>query len=69
VNRIFLIGDIILVFVVTRIILAKSRTILVSLGKQELKVAARIMGLMLLSIAVQFIMKGISDAFHLFYIP
>jgi multiple antibiotic resistance protein len=64
-NRIILFGNIILVFVISYIILVKSKAILKFLGETGTKVAARIMGLMLLSIAVQFIIKGISEAFHI----
>jgi len=64
-NRIILLGTIVLVFVISYIILAKSKPILSFLGKTGTRVARRIMGLMLLSIAVQFIIKGIVDAFHL----
>jgi multiple antibiotic resistance protein len=66
VNRIILIGSICLVFVISYIILVKSKPILTFLGKTGTRVAARIMGLMLLSIAVQFILKGISEAFNLY---
>ncbi|OPY78233.1 MAG: hypothetical protein A4E64_00882 [Syntrophorhabdus sp. PtaU1.Bin058] len=64
-NRIILLGTIVLVFVISYIILVKSKPILSFLGKTGTRVARRIMGLMLLSIAVQFIIKGIVDAFHL----
>jgi len=64
-NRIILLGTIVLVFVISYIILVKSKPILSFLGKTGTRVARRIMGLMLLSIAVQFIIKGIIDAFHL----
>jgi len=46
-------------------ILVKSKPILKFLGKTGARVAARIMGLMLLSIAVQFILRGISEAFNI----
>ena len=65
-NKIILLGTIILVFVISYIILARSRPILTFLGKTGTRVARRIMGLMLLSIAVQFIIKGIFDAIHLY---
>jgi multiple antibiotic resistance protein len=64
-NRIILLGNIILVFIISYIILVNSKAILKFLGKTGTKVVARIMGLMLLSIAVQFIIKGIADAFHI----
>ena len=62
-NRIILLGTIVLVFVISYIILAKSKPILSFLGKTGTRVARRIMGLMLLSIAVQFIITGIVDTF------
>ena len=65
-NKIILLVTIILVFVISYIILARSRPILTFLGKTGTRVARRIMGLMLLSIAVQFIIKGIFDAIHLY---
>ncbi len=65
-NRIILMGTIVLVFVISYIILLRSRAILTFLGKTGTMVARRIMGLMLLSIAVQFVIKGIFDAFHLY---
>lgn len=65
-NKIILLGAIILVFVISYVILIRSRPILTYLGKTGTRVARRIMGLMLLSIAVQFIIKGIFDAIHLY---
>lgn len=65
-NKIILVGTIILVFFLSYIILVKARPILRFLGQTGTRVARRIMGLMLLSIAVQFILKGIFDAFHLY---
>ncbi|OPX95903.1 MAG: hypothetical protein A4E62_01296 [Syntrophorhabdus sp. PtaU1.Bin002] len=66
VYKMILIGNIVLVFIISYVILTKARTILAFLGKTGTKVAARIMGIVLLSIAVQFIIKGIFDAFHLY---
>ena len=65
-NKIILLVAIILVFVISYVILIRSRPILTFLGKTGTRVARRIMGLMLLSIAVQFIIKGIFDATHLY---
>jgi multiple antibiotic resistance protein len=65
-NKIILLGTIVLVFVISYIILVRSKSILKFLGKTGTRVARRIMGLMLLSIAVQFVIKGIFDAFHLY---
>jgi multiple antibiotic resistance protein len=66
VNRIILMGSICLVFAISYVILVKSKPILNFVGKTGARVVARIMGLMLLSIAVQFILKGISEAFNLY---
>jgi multiple antibiotic resistance protein len=60
-----LIVAMILVFVVSYIILLKSKPILLFLGKTGTRVARRIMGLMLMSIAVQFILHGIFEAVRL----
>ena len=65
-NRIILMGTIVLVFLISYIILSRSKPILTFLGKTGTRVARRIMGLMLLSIAVQFIIKGIFEAVHLY---
>lgn len=65
-NKMILLGTIILVFVISYIILVNSKHILTVLGKTGTRVARRIMGLMLLSIAVQFIIKGIFDASRLY---
>jgi len=63
VNRIILVLTIALVFVISYIILVKSGTILRYLGKTGATVAVRIMGLMLLSVAVQFLVGGVTAAF------
>ena len=65
-NRVILLGTIVLVFVISYIILSRSKPILKFLGRTGTRVARRIMGLMLLSIAVQFIIKGIFDAIRLY---
>jgi multiple antibiotic resistance protein len=65
-NRIILVGSICLVFAISYIILVKSKPILDFLGRTGARVTARIMGLMLLSVAVQFILKGISEAFNIY---
>ena len=65
-NRIILMGAIGLVFIISYVILVKSKAILTFLGKTGTRVARRIMGLMLLSIAVQFIIKGVFDAIQLY---
>ncbi len=65
-NRIILLGNIALVFAISYVILVKARPILAYLGKTGTRVARRIMGLMLLSIAVQFIIGGIFEAFRLY---
>ena len=63
VNRVILVLTIALVFVISYIILVRSGTILRYLGKTGATVAVRIMGLMLLSVAVQFLVGGVTAAF------
>ncbi|HEY3278577.1 MAG TPA: MarC family protein [Syntrophorhabdaceae bacterium] len=65
-NRIMLLVCIVLVFFASYIILVRARPILKFLGKTGTRVARRIMGLMLLSIAVQFVVKGIFDALQFY---
>jgi multiple antibiotic resistance protein len=65
-TKAILIVAMILVFLVSYIILVKSKPILKFLGKTGTRVARRIMGLMLLSVAVQFILQGIFEAFRLY---
>ena len=57
-----LLGSILLSFLVSYYILIKAPKVFKYLGKTGTKVVVRIMGLLLLSIAVQFILNGISDA-------
>jgi multiple antibiotic resistance protein len=64
-DKVILVGSICLVFATSYIILIKSKVILRFLGRTGARVAGRIMGLMLLSIAVEFILKGISEAFNI----
>ncbi len=52
-----------MVYFVSYVILVRSATILKYLGKTGTTVAIRIMGLMLLSVAVQFLIGGINAAF------
>ncbi len=63
VNRIVLLLTIAIVFVISYVILVRSGTILKYLGKTGATVAVRIMGLMLLSVAVQFLVGGVTAAF------
>ena len=63
VNRVILLPTIVLVFVASYVILVRSGTILRYLGKTGATVAVRIMGLMLLSVAVQFLVGGVTAAF------
>ena len=63
VNRIVLLFTIAVVYFVSYLILVRSSTILKYLGKTGTTVAIRIMGLMLLSVAVQFLIGGITAAF------
>jgi multiple antibiotic resistance protein len=62
-NRIILVLTIALVYFITYWILSRSGAIVRFFGKTGTKVAIRIMGLMLLSIAMQFIIDGLSEAF------
>jgi multiple antibiotic resistance protein len=63
INRIILVLTIALVYLISYLILSRSDTILRFFGKTGTKVAIRIMGLMLLSIAMQFIINGLLEAF------
>ncbi|MBI5253942.1 MAG: MarC family protein [Euryarchaeota archaeon] len=61
-NEIILIADILLVFLVSYIILARSDYLFKILGRTGTRVVVRIMGLLLSAIAVQFVMTGIEEA-------
>ena len=63
INRIILFLAIGLVYFLSYLILSKSGAVFKYLGKTGTNVAVRIMGLMLLSVAVQFIIGGINEAF------
>jgi multiple antibiotic resistance protein len=63
VNRIVLLGVIIIVYFIAYFILAESAAVFRYMGKTGTTVATRIMGLMLLSMAVQFVVGGIQSAF------
>ncbi len=62
VKKLLLITSMVLAFLVSYWILSKSDRIFKALGKTGTKVIVRIMGLMLLSLAVQFIINGVSQA-------
>jgi multiple antibiotic resistance protein len=62
-NRIILLLTIAVVYFISFVILVKSPAILKYLGKTGTAVAVRLMGLMLLSIAVQLLIGGITAAF------
>ena len=62
-NRVILFLTIGLVFFISYLILSQSRAVFKYLGKTGTLVAIRIMGLMLLSVAVQFVIEGINEAF------
>lgn len=62
IDIIILFVDIILVFAISYIILVKSAFVFKLLGTTGTKVIMRLMGLLLTSIAVQFIITGISEA-------
>lgn len=63
VNRIILILTIGLVYLISYLILSRSGAIFRFFGKTGTTVAIRIMGLVLLSIAMQFIVDGLLEAF------
>ncbi len=65
-NAILLFVVICLVYFISYLILSRSGTILKYLGRTGTTVSIRIMGLMLLSIAVQFVIEGIHAAFPAF---
>lgn len=62
INRIFLIFNIIVVFLISYFILSKSNLIFKVLRRTGTKVITRIMGLILSAISIQFILSGISEA-------
>lgn len=61
-KKLLLIASMALAFLISYWILSKSDKVFKALGKTGTKVIVRIMGLMLLSLAVQFIINGISEA-------
>jgi multiple antibiotic resistance protein len=63
VNRILLFLNIGIVYVTAYLILNKASVVFKFLGKTGTKVAVRIMGLLLLSVSVQFIIEGMIEAF------
>ena len=62
INKIFLMINIVLIFLISYFILSKSNLIFRILGKTGTRVITRVMGLMLSAIAIQFILTGISEA-------
>jgi multiple antibiotic resistance protein len=65
-NRIILFLTIGIVFLISYLILSQSRAVFKYLGRTGTLVALRIMGLMLLSVAVQFVIEGLHEAFPRF---
>ena len=65
-NRAGLILIIIIIYFLSYLILSRAGKVFRYLGKTGTSVARRIMGLMLLSVAVQFIIEGIGKAFLIF---
>ena len=65
-NRAGLIVIIIVIYFLSYLILSRAGKVFRYLGKTGTSVARRIMGLMLLSVAVQFIIEGIGKAFLIF---
>lgn len=61
-QKILLIVAITAAFILSYLILSQSRRIYRALGKTGTKVVVRVMGLILLSMAVQFVISGVSDA-------
>lgn len=64
-NQVSLIGVIILLFAITYVILIKSELVFKIFGNTGTKVIARIMGLILCAISVQFIIDGILEVLSL----
>lgn len=64
-EEIILLLNILLVFLISYIILAKSNKVYETLGQTGTKVIVRVMGLLLSAIAVQFVITGISEAINL----
>jgi multiple antibiotic resistance protein len=62
IKKALLIASILLAFLVSYWVLSKSHVVFKRLGKTGTKVVIRVMGLLLLSLAVQFIINGISEA-------
>lgn len=62
IDMIILFANIVLVFTISYIILVKSDVVFKLLGTTGTKVVRRLMGLILASIAVQFIITGIAEA-------
>lgn len=64
-SKVILIVNIILVFLITYAILSRYSIVYKIFGRTGVRVIRRVMGLMLSSIAIQFIILGISEAFKL----
>ncbi len=62
-NRVILLVAIGLIYLISYLILSRSWLVFRYLGKTGTTVAIRIMGLMLLSVAMQFIVTGLGEAF------
>ena len=58
-----ILGSVILTIIITYLILVSSTRITKRVGQREYRVVNRLMGIMLMAIAVQFIINGISQAF------
>ncbi len=61
-DKIVVIAEIIVVFLLSYLILSRSKFFYKFLGKSGTKAVVRIMGLILAAIAVQFILTGVSEA-------
>ncbi|ABD41232.1 multiple antibiotic resistance (MarC)-related protein [Methanospirillum hungatei JF-1] len=58
-----ILGSVIVTILITYIVLISSEQITKRIGQREYRVVNRLMGIMLMAIAVQFIINGISQAF------
>ena len=58
-----ILGSVILTLIITYLVLVSSEQITNRVGQREYRVVNRLMGIMLMAIAVQFIINGISQAF------
>jgi multiple antibiotic resistance protein len=60
--KLFVYGSIILTMLISWAILRIADRLFARLGESGIRVATRVMGLILAAVAVQFVMSGLSDA-------